>query len=127
MMKTAKPHIDPLRTYFLIFTALMLLLIATVWASSYDLGKTNIAIAMGIAVAKALLVILFFMHVRHAGKVVWIFAGAAFVWLALLLGLTMTDYASRSSGPATSAQPNQTKLVDQVPAAAPIASLAKAS
>jgi cytochrome c oxidase subunit 4 len=98
-MKAQKPHVDSLRTYFLIFAALMILLVATVWASAFDLGSGNAAIALTIAVAKALLVILFFMHVRHGSGLVWVFAGAAFVWLSLLLGLTMTDYLSR--GPRT--------------------------
>ncbi len=49
--------------------------------------------------------ILFFMHVRHSSRLTWIFAGAAFLWLGLLLGLTMTDYATREQPtPSSTAQ-----------------------
>ena len=56
------------------------------------MGPWNVVTALLIAVAKALLVILFFMHVRHSSKLTWIFAGAAFLWLTLLLGLTLSEY-----------------------------------
>jgi K+ transporter len=42
-----------------------------------------------------MLVILFFMHVRHSSHVTWVFAGAAFLWLGILLVLTMNDYVTR--------------------------------
>ena len=79
----------------LIYVLLMALLVATVIAATLDLGPWNVVIALVIAVMKAMLVILFFMHVRHSSRLTWIFVGAAFLWLGLLLGLTMTDYASR--------------------------------
>ena len=50
---------------------------------------------MAIAVAKAVLIILFFMHIRYGRKLTWVFAGAGFFWLAILLVLAMTDYATR--------------------------------
>jgi cytochrome c oxidase subunit 4 len=94
-MQKANHKIDGIPIYLLIYFLLMALLIATVAAATFDLGRWNVVIALAIAVLKALLVILFFMHVRHASRLTWIFAGAAFVWLGFLLGLTMTDYASR--------------------------------
>jgi hypothetical protein len=48
------------------------------------------------------LVILFFMHVRHSSRLTWVFAAAAFLWLSLLLGLTMTDYLTRGDVPGAS-------------------------
>jgi cytochrome c oxidase subunit IV len=67
-------------------------LIATVSAARVDMGPWNVVTALVIAVVKALLVILFFMHVRHSSRLTWVFAGAAFLWLTLLLGLTLSEY-----------------------------------
>jgi cytochrome c oxidase subunit 4 len=94
-MKDAKHSIDSIRTYLLIYIALMVLLIATVIAGTIDMGIWNAVIALFIAVVKALLVVLFFMHVRHSSRQTWIFAGASFLWLALLLIGTTSDYATR--------------------------------
>ncbi|MDP9174031.1 MAG: cytochrome C oxidase subunit IV family protein [Planctomycetota bacterium] len=87
-------------SYFLIYSLLMVLLIATVVVAQIDLGHWNFVLSMLIAVIKALLVILFFMHVKNSSGLTWIFAAAAFLWLSLLLGLTMTDYATRTVVPA---------------------------
>jgi len=118
-MSSEAKKVDPLWLYFAIFFALMALLIATVWASYFDLGAGNAAIALTIAVAKAMLVILFFMHVRHAGKLVWIFAGAAFLWLGILLSLTLTDYASRPPREVNPTYSNQTSWPIKSTAAVP--------
>jgi cytochrome c oxidase subunit 4 len=50
---------------------------------------------MTIAVVKALLVLLYFMHLRYGSHLNWIFAGASFFWLAILLSLTVGDYLTR--------------------------------
>jgi cytochrome c oxidase subunit 4 len=71
---------------------LMPLMITTVSAASLTMGPWNIVTALFVAVVKALLVILFFMHVRHSSRLTWIFAGAAFQWLTPLLGLTLGEY-----------------------------------
>jgi cytochrome c oxidase subunit 4 len=94
-MRSAENKIEALSTYLLIYGLLMALLIATVAAASIDLGRWNVVIALAIATVKAVLVILVFMHVRHSTRLTWIFVGAAFFWLGLLLALTMTDYTSR--------------------------------
>ena len=86
---------DSIKFYLVIYGMLMILLVATVIAAGFDLGRFNAVIALLIAAIKAILVILVFMHVRHSSRVIWIFVAAAFLWLGLLLGLTMTDYASR--------------------------------
>jgi cytochrome c oxidase subunit 4 len=86
---------DSVKLYLLVYGLLMFLLIATVIAAAFDLGRFNAVIALVIAAIKAILVILFFMHVRHSSRITWIFVAAAFLWLGLLVGLTMTDYASR--------------------------------
>jgi len=83
------------RTYISTFIALMALLAATVGAAYIDLGQLNLPIAMVISIAKTLLIVLFFMHVRHSSRVTWIFAAAGFFWLLILLCLAMADYATR--------------------------------
>ena len=85
-------HVIPVRTYLLVFAALFVLLILTVLVSLIDVGLLNIVLAMTIAVAKAVLIILYFMHVRYSSRLTWIFVAAGFVWLAILIGITMSDY-----------------------------------
>jgi cytochrome c oxidase subunit 4 len=50
---------------------------------------------MTIAVFKATLVVLYFMHLRWSGRLIWIFAGASILWLFLLIGLVMADVLTR--------------------------------
>ena len=88
-------HILPLSLYLRIFFALLVLTGITVTVAFLDLGPMNTFVAISIAVVKALLVILYFMHVRYASRLTWLFAGAGFFWLILLLGLMMTDFLSR--------------------------------
>jgi cytochrome c oxidase subunit 4 len=90
---------EALRTYFVIFYWLMGLLVLTVIAGRIDLDRIfdglNAMVALTIATAKALLVILFFMHVKQSSKLTWMFSCAAFIWLIILLALTFNDYATR--------------------------------
>ena len=85
----------PLRVYFLIFALLLVLTSVTVGVAFVDLGRMNIVLALTVAVAKALLVVLFFMHVRHASRLTWLFASAGVFWLLILLVFTFGDYISR--------------------------------
>jgi cytochrome c oxidase subunit 4 len=89
-------HIVPIRTNLTIFGILMGLLVLTVAAAYLDLGTFNFLLAMSIAVCKAVLIMLYFMHVRYSHKLTWVFSTAAFLWLALLLGITVADYLSRN-------------------------------
>ncbi len=84
------------KTYFLIYAALLILLFATYGAAFLELGPLHTPVALGIAVAKALLILLFFMHVRTSSRVTWLFAAAGFLWLAILFTLAMSDYLSRT-------------------------------
>ena len=88
-------HIVPNRTNFLVFGVLIVLLVVTVVVAQFNLGVFNVVIAMTIAVFKALLIIMYFMHVRYSTRLAWVFAGAGFVWLAILIALTLNDYVSR--------------------------------
>lgn len=88
-------HIVSQKSYVVVYGTLMLLLLLTVCAAYVDLGWFNFAVSMAIAAAKAVLVVLIFMHVRHNEPLVRIFAAAAFLWLAILITLSLGDYFSR--------------------------------
>ena len=89
-------HIIPKKTYYVVFAALMVLLASTVLVAYIDLGRTwNVIFAVTIAVIKALLVVLYFMHVRYSSRLTWVFVGAGFFWFLILVGLTYSDYLSR--------------------------------
>jgi cytochrome c oxidase subunit 4 len=89
-------HVVSRKTYIVIWVALMALMVLTAGLSRIDLGEWSTFVALAIAAIKAMLVVLFFMHVRYESqKMAWIFVVAGFFWLAILLTLTMTDYASR--------------------------------
>ena len=84
------------KTYLLVWVSLLILLAVTVWAAYIHLGWLNPVVAVGIAVTKALIIILFFMHVRYSSKVVWVFVGAGFFWLGILFVLALGDYLTRA-------------------------------
>lgn len=87
---------SPLPTYFAVFIALLAGTGLTVFAATLDLGRFNAPVALSIATVKATLVALFFMHVWHASeKLTKLVVIAAVFFLLLLLGLTMSDYATR--------------------------------
>lgn len=89
-------HITPIRTYLMVFFALIGLTALTTGVAFIDLGALNIVVALAIAFTKATLVVLFFMHVIHVNKVTKGFVIGGLVWLAILIALTMNDYATRS-------------------------------
>ena len=82
-------------TYFKIFAALMVLLVLTLVAALFPLGEFNLIVALTIAVIKAALILLFFMHFRDSDTLTWLVGGATFVWFGIMIVLTMTDYMSR--------------------------------
>ena len=87
--------VPAVKTYVFVWLALMGLLLLTLDSAYVSLGWLNGVLNIGIAVAKALLVMLFFMHLRSSHYVLRIFAAAGFFWLALLIGLAMTDFGTR--------------------------------
>ena len=88
-------HIVSQKSYLTVYAILMALLVLTVGAAYVDLGAFNVAVSLAIAVAKALFIIAIFMHVRYSEPLVWVFACAAFLWLAILIALSLADYLSR--------------------------------
>ncbi len=89
-------HIVPTKIYFAICATLLFFTGVTYWVALQDLGKFNIVVALAIATVKATLVILFFMHARYSPRRTQLVIVAGIFWLAIMLGLTLTDYLTRS-------------------------------
>ena len=88
-------HVAPKSMYYAVFAALIVGTALTVLVAFYDLGVLNNVLMLGIAITKAMLVILFFMHVRWSTRLTWVVAASGFFWLLILFGLTMQDYLTR--------------------------------
>ena len=88
-------HVSPKSIYYTIFGSLMVLTAITVAVAFVDIGLLNFPVAISIAILKATLVILFFMHVKYSSHLTKFFVAMAFFFLITLFGLTMTDYLSR--------------------------------
>jgi cytochrome c oxidase subunit 4 len=88
-------HVVPVSIYIIIFVSLMILTGLTVLASQKDFGPGNTIIAVAIAALKATLVILYFMHVRYNDNIVRIAVFAGFLWLGVMIVLTLSDYIAR--------------------------------
>ena len=106
-------HISPKSTYIAIFVALMVLTAITVAVAFVDLGILNFPVAIGIAIIKATLVILFFMHVKYSSKLTQLVVASAFFFLVILLGLTLVDYLSRDWQPFPTASEPLSPLADE--------------
>lgn len=83
------------KTYLTVFIALMLLLAITVGAAFVDLGRLHVFVSIGIALAKTILILLFFMHLRYSSHLIIIFAGIGIIWWSILLVIVASDYLSR--------------------------------
>jgi cytochrome c oxidase subunit 4 len=88
-------HIAPVRGYVLIFSLLMVFTAITVGVAFVNLGPFNFPVAISIAIIKATLVVLFFMHVKYSSRLTKLIIGSGFFFLLVLFSLTMTDYLSR--------------------------------
>ena len=100
-------HIVSPKIYFAIFAALMIGTALTVWAAFQNFHQFNIVIALGIATIKATLVILYFMHARYSPKRTQLVIVCSVFWLAIMLGLTLSDYNTRSH----ETQPGEGRLI----------------
>jgi cytochrome c oxidase subunit 4 len=89
-------HVVPRKIYLTIVIVLLTLTGLTYWAATIDLGPMNVVIALVIATCKATLVVLFFMHARYSPRRTRVVIISGIFWLALLLGLTLSDYLTRS-------------------------------
>ena len=88
-------HISPIRNYVAVFLVLISLTAVTVYVAFQNLGPLNNFVALGIAVIKASLVILFFMHGKYSTRLTKLVIVSAFLWLLILFAFTMSDFATR--------------------------------
>src|SRR5947209_5914596 len=88
-------HVDSAKGYLLVFAGPIILTIVTTAVAFVDLGSFSVVAALGIAVCKALLVALFFMHVRHSTSLTKVVLLGAILWLAIMIGFTLSDFATR--------------------------------
>jgi cytochrome c oxidase subunit IV len=94
-MSTDDVHIIPTRVYYIIFLVLMVCTYITWQVAYFDLGPLNTIVALTIAVFKAALVVLFFMHVKYSTRLTWAVVLGSVFWLGILLALTLSDYLTR--------------------------------
>ena len=90
-----KEHIVSPKVYFAVFITLGVLTVVTWSVAKFDLRILNVVVALTIAVIKATLVVLYFMHVRWSSRLTWVFVCAGFFWLAIMVALTLSDYETR--------------------------------
>lgn len=90
----AHPTISP-ATYLLVLVALVIGTVVTVWTASMDLGAFNTPVALAIAIGKAALIILYFMHIRYSTWLTRTVVIGSFFFLIVLFGLTFADYFTR--------------------------------
>jgi cytochrome c oxidase subunit 4 len=88
-------HIVPVPIYIGVFLALIVGTIVTTLVAYIDLGPFNIVVALTIAVCKATLVVLFFMHVKYSPKLTKLVVLAGIFWLVILLTMTESDLLTR--------------------------------
>jgi cytochrome c oxidase subunit 4 len=98
-------HVVPVKIYIAVFSALVFFTLSTVAAAFVDMGPFNNVVMIGIAILKASLVVLFFMHVKYSTRMIPLVAVGGVFFLLILFAITMSDYMSRGWLGAGSAWP----------------------
>ncbi len=90
-------HIRPIKEYAIVYGVLMVLMAATIAVSyvKFPIEAINVIVALVIAIIKAVLVVLFFMGVKHGTRLTWVWASLGFIWFLLMFG-TLGDYVTRN-------------------------------
>ena len=89
-------HIVSWKVYVTVFLALAVLTVLTVAAAGYEFGPFNLIVALGIAITKAMLVVLYFMHARYAGRLTGLVIASSAAFFFILVFLLLSDYVTRS-------------------------------
>jgi len=92
-------HVAPVGMYIKVFAALFVLTIVTWAIALVDLGAMNTIVAVGIALVKASLVVMFFMHLKYSAKILWLVAISGLLMTVVMFCFTMSDYVSRGYMP----------------------------
>ena len=91
-------HVVPTKIYYAIFATLMVLTGVTVAVAYVDLGRLNAVAAIAIACFKALIVVLYFMHVKYSTRLIKLTVIAGLYWMGIIFALTLGDYLTRAWG-----------------------------
>ncbi len=91
-------HAITKKHYFVVFGTLMVLLVVTVAIAEVDLGWFNIVAALSIACLKAVLIAVYFMHLKTARQMTRLWAVTSVLWLGILIVLTYSDTLTRTWG-----------------------------
>lgn len=89
------PDVTPISRYLWVLAALLCLLALSTGSALFKLGVFNTIVNMGVSVAKTLLVMAIFMHETKARKLTRMASALGFIWLAILIGLALTDFLAR--------------------------------
>jgi cytochrome c oxidase subunit IV len=92
-------HVIPKKIFIRVWIGLLALLLLTWGLAQLNLGPFNAVAALTIAVLKMSLVLLYFMHVRYSTRLTWIFVAVGFIWLLIMVDLTLSDYLTRGMVP----------------------------
>ena len=89
--------ITSVRMYLVVLAALVLLTFVTVGISFIPLSTNwHVGLGLTIAAVKASLVALFFMHLIHSPRLMWVILAVALLWILILVSLTYSDYLTRN-------------------------------
>jgi cytochrome c oxidase subunit 4 len=88
-------HVVSWKVYLAVLLALCAMTVVTVEVAGHDFGPLNVIVAVGIAITKATLVVLYFMHARYSPRLTGLVVAAAVAFFVILVFLTLTDYVSR--------------------------------
>ncbi|MGE5359030.1 MAG: cytochrome C oxidase subunit IV family protein [Bacteroidales bacterium] len=91
-------HIVQPRVYYTVYAVLLVFTALTTGVAFVDLGFFSPVVALTIAVVKASVVVLFFMHLKYSTRLTWVVAGAGIFWLGILFALSLSDYLTRTWG-----------------------------
>ena len=91
-------HVVPTTIYYGIFATLLILTGVTVAAAYVDLGRFNTVVALAIACFKAMIVVLYFMHVKYSTRLIKLTVIAGLYWMGIIFVLTLGDYLTRAWG-----------------------------
>ena len=102
----AAHHMMHLKRYFVVWAALIVGTVLTVWSGYKDLGAWNLPIALVIATTKASLVVLFFMHMTEAAGANRLVFSVSLLFLLVMLFGVFGDLWTRSAMTLPSAAPS---------------------
>lgn len=99
MSHQTSSHSHEVRTYLAVYALLLVLLGITVIAAQFEVGRWNLVVTLAIASTKAILIVLYFMHVKHGTPLVKLVVIIGIFWMVIMVTLTISDYWTRPWDP----------------------------